>query len=76
MVKTLQQIGNSWGVIIDRPVLDLLGITAETPLKVELARNGSRALVSTPLEGDEAAAHADPARTPPLDSSAPWPASP
>jgi hypothetical protein len=38
-------------------VLDLLGITAETPLKVELARDGSRALVITPLEGNEAAAH-------------------
>jgi hypothetical protein len=30
-------------------VLDLLGITAETPLKVELARDGCRALVITPL---------------------------
>jgi antitoxin MazE len=34
MVKSLKQIGNSYGVIIDKPILDLLNITPETPLEI------------------------------------------
>ncbi len=34
MVKTLKQIGNSYGVIIDKPILELLQITPETPLEI------------------------------------------
>jgi antitoxin component of MazEF toxin-antitoxin module len=34
MVKTLKQIGNSYGVIIDKPILELLHITPETPLEI------------------------------------------
>ena len=33
MVKTLKQIGNSYGVIIDKPILEILHITPETPLE-------------------------------------------
>ncbi len=34
MVKTLKQIGNSYGVIIDKPILEILHITPETPLEI------------------------------------------
>jgi antitoxin MazE len=44
--KRLQAIGNSAGIIIDKPILDLLGITPETEL--ELKTDGER-LIITPL---------------------------
>lgn len=34
MVKTLTKHGNSYALIIDRAILDLLKITPETPLEV------------------------------------------
>lgn len=34
MIKKLSPVGNSLGLIIDRPVLDLLKITRDTPLEV------------------------------------------
>ncbi len=34
MQKQLTKIGSSLGIIIDKPILDLLGITASTPLRV------------------------------------------
>lgn len=46
MTKRLQMIGNSAGIIIDKPILELLGITSETEL--ELSTDGSR-LIVTPL---------------------------
>ena len=38
MTKNLIKHGNSWALIIDRPILDLLKIDPDTPL--ELATNG------------------------------------
>jgi antitoxin MazE len=35
MVKRLVRHGNSLALIIDRPVLDLLKITEDTPLEIE-----------------------------------------
>ena len=49
MTKRLQAIGNSAGIIIDRPILDLLGITHETDL--DLKTDGKR-LIITPLESE------------------------
>jgi antitoxin component of MazEF toxin-antitoxin module len=49
MTKRLQAIGNSAGIIIDRPILDLLGITQDTDL--DLKTDGKR-LIITPLEGE------------------------
>jgi len=49
MTKRLQAIGNSAGIIIDRPILDLLGITQETYL--DLKTDGKR-LIITPLESE------------------------
>jgi len=40
MVKTLRQIGNSYGVIIDRPIMDLLGIAPETRLEMTVQNGG------------------------------------
>lgn len=51
MIKRLQAVGNSSGVIIDRPILDLLKITADTQL--EVSTDGER-LIITPLRGKDA----------------------
>lgn len=49
MTKRLQAIGNSSGVIIDKPILELLKITADTEL--EISTDGER-LIITPLRTD------------------------
>ncbi len=46
MVKKLAKLGNSLGIVIDKPILDLLQITAETPL--ELTTDGQR-IILTPV---------------------------
>jgi antitoxin component of MazEF toxin-antitoxin module len=46
MVKRLQAIGNSFGVIIDKPILELLRLTPETGLDV--STDGER-LIITPI---------------------------
>lgn len=51
MVKRLQAIGNSFGVIIDKPILELLKLTPETGLDV--STDGER-LIITPLRTDSA----------------------
>lgn len=45
MIKRLQRHGNSAALIIEKPVMQALGITEETPLQVTV--NGN-ALVITP----------------------------
>lgn len=35
MIKKLSPVGNSLGLIIDRPILELLDITKDTPLEVK-----------------------------------------
>ena len=44
MVKHLTQHGNSVALLIDRPILKLLNITAKTPL--EVATDGRNLIVS------------------------------
>jgi antitoxin MazE len=34
MVKTLNTIGNSLGLILEKPILELLNITPDTPLEI------------------------------------------
>lgn len=46
MIKRLQAVGNSSGVIIDKPILDLLKITPETEL--DISTDGER-LIITPI---------------------------
>jgi antitoxin MazE len=53
MTKRLQTIGNSAGIIVDKPILELLGITMETDL--ELTTDG-HSLIITPRRGAESRA--------------------
>jgi len=46
MIKTLTKHGNSYALVIDKPILDLLRIKPDTPL--ELTTDGS-CLVITPI---------------------------
>lgn len=55
MSKRLQSIGNSSGVIIDKPILELLKITSETEL--EVTTDGER-LIITPIRTDAGRARA------------------
>jgi len=34
MLKNLVKHGNSWALVIDRPILDLLNISPESPLEI------------------------------------------
>jgi antitoxin component of MazEF toxin-antitoxin module len=45
MIKTMTAHGNSLALVVDKPILDLLGIQKDTPL--EISTNG-RALIITP----------------------------
>ena len=47
MVKKLAAVGNSLGIIIERPILDLLGITKDTPLEI---RTDGEALIVRPVK--------------------------
>ncbi|HEX5521139.1 MAG TPA: hypothetical protein VFX29_05555 [Longimicrobiaceae bacterium] len=46
MIKKLTTIGNSLGLVIDRPILDLLNIDRNTPLEV---RTDGEALIIRPV---------------------------
>lgn len=50
MIKTLTTHGNSAALIIDKPILELLGITLSTPLKI--ATDGKSLIISPVKEGD------------------------
>jgi len=59
MIKKLSAVGNSLGLIIERPILDLLDITKDTPLEVKT--DGEALIIrpvrkTTQLEGVLAAA--------------------
>ena len=49
MVKKLTKVGNSLALVIDKSILDLLNITADTPLKISTA-NGRNLVVSPDLD--------------------------
>lgn len=44
MTKMLIRHGNSLALVIDKPILEMLGITADTPL--EVTTNGDSLLIS------------------------------
>jgi antitoxin component of MazEF toxin-antitoxin module len=44
VIKKLTKHGNSWALVIDKPVLDLLNIDPESP--VELSTDGQTLIVS------------------------------
>ena len=47
MLKKLSTIGNSLGLIIERPILELLNITKDTPLEV---KTDGEALIIRPVK--------------------------
>ena len=49
MIKTLTKHGNSYAMVIDKPILELLHTTPETPF--EIISDG-RSLVLTPVRSD------------------------
>ena len=59
MVKKLTKHGNSLALVIDRPILDLLKIDAETPL--DISTDGQR-LIVTPAATSERRAKFDAAQ--------------
>lgn len=54
MVKTLTKHGNSLALVIDKPILELLKIDADTPL--EITTDGQSLVISraTSTNGDDA----------------------
>jgi len=52
MIKRLTAIGNSLGLIIERPILELLEIDKETPLEV---RTDGEVLIIRPLRRNRSA---------------------
>jgi antitoxin component of MazEF toxin-antitoxin module len=52
MIKKLTAVGNSLGLIIDRPILELLNIDKFTPLEV---RTDGEALIVRPAARDKKA---------------------
>ncbi len=64
MIKKLTVIGNSYGLVIDRSILELLHITPETEL--ELSTDGTR-LIIEPVHARRAARRPTPPKpTPPF----------
>ncbi|MBN2295705.1 MAG: hypothetical protein JXM70_24955 [Pirellulales bacterium] len=50
MIKTLIKHGNSLALVIDKPILELLDVTADTPL--ELSTDGDTLMIS-PVRDEE-----------------------
>ena len=47
MIKTLSTVGNSLGLVIDRPILELLDISKDTPLEI---KTDGEALIIRPVK--------------------------
>lgn len=50
MIKRLTKHGNSLALVIDKPILELLGISADTPLEIQ---TDGQALIVTPATDPE-----------------------
>ena len=50
MIKTLTKHGNSYAMVIDKPILELLKTTPETPFEI---MSDGRSLVLTPVRDDD-----------------------
>jgi len=55
MIRNLRRIGNSCGIIIDRPVLELLNLEVGSPVKIEIAPGGGGLLLTPATETDHEA---------------------
>ena len=70
MIKKLTAIGNSYGLVIDRSILELLHITPETEL--ELSTDGTR-LIIEPVHARRATRRPTPPRPTPPKPTRPLP---
>jgi antitoxin component of MazEF toxin-antitoxin module len=52
MIKRLRRIGNSFGILIDRPILDLLGVGPGAAFQIT---TDGKALHMTPVKEEHAA---------------------
>lgn len=52
MIKTLTRHGNSYALVIDKPIMELLNIHPDTPLAV--STNGVALLIAPAHESDDA----------------------
>ncbi len=52
MIKTLTRHGNSYALIIDRPIMELLKIDSDTPL--EITTNGHALTIAPARDTDKA----------------------
>lgn len=59
MIKKLVRHGNSWALVIDRPILDLLKMRPEDPL--EIKTDGTTIIIS-PVKGTDRKARVASAR--------------
>jgi antitoxin MazE len=50
MIKSLVKHGNSWALVIDRPILDLLKINPEAPLEITTDGRSMRIAPASNLE--------------------------
>lgn len=53
MIKMLTRHGNSWALVIDKPILDLLKLDPEAP--VQLSTNGQRLVIEAAPDEDRKA---------------------
>jgi antitoxin MazE len=60
MIKNLVKHGNSWAVVIDRPILDLLKIAPES--QVELTTDGKSIRIA-PVSSDDSKSKVSAARS-------------
>ena len=57
MIKTLTRHGNSYALVIDKPILELLHISPQTPL--EITTDGSSLIISPAASTAKASKPAD-----------------
>ena len=63
MIRRIRPIGNSYGLIIDKSVLDFLKLGDGSPVEVSLAPGGKGILLTPASEDDAKAAHTARVRT-------------
>jgi antitoxin component of MazEF toxin-antitoxin module len=52
IVKKLTKLGNSSAVLIERPILELLNITNDTPIEIALGEDGKSLIIRAASEGE------------------------
>ena len=50
--KNFTKLGNSAALVIDKPIMDLLGMNSKTPVEISIGSDG-RSLVLRPVQDEE-----------------------